>query len=151
MSEDLSFKKYDSSNFASFPESIAHSRKNPLLIENLSDYRSITMDDRMVKVQETNCLFKDLIHFFDNDLETTALPTSEHYRPEITAKRLYDSADLWYVILLVNNIYSVTKYNSDTISYIPATKLVKLEKFVEKAKRVVRPYEEYEELTSLAV
>lgn len=138
MSDELSFKKYDSSAFASFPESIIHSRKNPLLIENLSDYRSITMDDRTVKMQETNCLFKDMIHFFDNDLETTELPTSEHYRPEITAKRLYDCADLWYVLLLVNNIYSVTKYDSDTILYIPATKLAKLEKFVEKAKRTIR-------------
>ena len=139
---DLSFKKYDSAEFASFPESIVHSKKNPLLIENLSDHRSVVMDNRIVKVQETTCLFKDLIHFFDNDVEEMVLPIEEYYRPEMTAKRLYDSYDLWYVLLILNNIYTVNRYNQKVIKYIPALKLAKIEKFTGRAKRVIRQYDE---------
>lgn len=143
---ELSFSKYDSSNFAAFPDSIKHSKTNPLLIENLSDHRSIIMDNRLVKVQETNCLFKDMIHFFDPDLISADLPREEHYRPEITARRLYGSTDLWYVLLLVNNVYSITQYNMDTFKYIPALKLTKIEKFVARAEGNIRPYDERDQI-----
>ena len=135
---NISFRNYESSQFPTFPESIAHAVTNPLLIENLSDWRLIEMDDVIVKVQEGNCLFKDMLHFFDDVLEEEDLPTGEHHRPEITAKRLYDCADLWYILLLVNRIPTVTKYNVDKIKYIPPTQLTRIQKFTDLARQTVR-------------
>lgn len=134
----VNFEFYDSTKFPTFPESIAHARRNPLLIENLSDWRETTFDNDQVLVQESTCLFKDVLHFFDEVLEEAELPEAEYYRPEITAKRLYGSADLWFTILLVNDIQTVTKYNKSTIRYIPGRELKRLEKFARRAGQVVR-------------
>lgn len=149
--EKISFGKYDSSAFPTFPQSIGHSKINPLLIENLSDSLQVIMDSRNVSVQEPSCLFKDFIVYFEDDYFEEELPKEEHYRPELTALRLYDCADLWYVILLANDIYSVNQYNVKTIKYIPPSLLTKLEKFVQKAKRVSRPYNETQEITVITM
>ncbi|BDH16376.1 MAG: hypothetical protein [Bacteriophage sp.] len=146
-----SFKKYDSSAFPTFPQSIEHASMNPLLLENLSDYREVVMDNRVIKVQEPSCLFKDFINYFEDSISEQKLPSDEYYRPDLTALRLYDCADLWYVIMLVNNIYTIHKYNMKTVKYITGDQLTKLEKFVSKAKRIVRPYEETEEITNITL
>ena len=134
----VSFKEYDSTNFPTYPQCIAHARLNPLLIENLSDWREIVFEGKTMLVQEATCLLKDSIHYFDEVLEEAELPANEYYRPEITAKRLYDNADLWYIILLVNGIYSINNYDVDTIKYIPSRELVRIAKFTERSLRIVR-------------
>jgi hypothetical protein len=133
-----SFSNYDSSLFPTLPESIKHAQSNPLLIENLSDWMLTLYDTEEVLIQEPSCTLKSMVHMFDDVLETINVPTTEYYRPELTAKRLYDSYDFWYILLLVNNIYSNVKYNQPTIKYIPAKELVRLGKFAQRAKNVVR-------------
>lgn len=137
-----SFKNYDSTQFPTFPESIAHARTNPLLIENLSDWRMVDIDNVLTKIQEPTCLLKDMLHFFDDVLEEEELPVEEYYRPEITAMRIYDCADMWYIILLLNNIFSVSKYNTATIRYIPPTQLTRIQKFTDLSNRTVRALSE---------
>ena len=138
MANTISFSNYDSSLFPTFPESIKHSMSNPLLIENLSDWMIDIYDGEEVMIQEPSCTLKSMIGMFDDVLETIAVPNSEFYRPEITAKRLYDSADFWYILLLVNNIYSPHKYNKSSIKYIPAKELIRLSKFSQRTKNIVR-------------
>lgn len=133
-----SFLNYDSSNFPTHPESIKHAATNPLLIENLSDWMLTTYDTEEVLIQEPSCTLKSMIHMFDDVLTTIDVPTTEFYRPELTAKRLYDSYDLWYILLLVNNIYTPEKYNRPTIKYIPSKELIRLGKFAQRAKSVTR-------------
>lgn len=133
------FSLYDSCKFPTFPQTIKHARTNPLLIENLSDWRVVNFEDQTRRIQEPTCLLKDQMHMFDDVLLETEIPEMEFYRPEITAKRLYNCEDLWYIILLVNSIFSVNKYNKKVIKYIPANQLVRIEKFVQKAKRDNRP------------
>lgn len=138
----LSFENYDSSIFPTFPESIAHSRSNPFLIENLSNNLSMQFDNDTVLMQEPSCLFKDLINFFEEDYIEIDLPVQEHYRPEITAKRLYGSSDFWYIILLVNNIFSVNDYNMTKVRYIPNARLTKMQTFIKYSKGVTSIYKE---------
>jgi hypothetical protein len=133
------FSQYDSCKFSSFPESIKHAKANPLLIENLSDWREVMIDGEIRMIQEPTCLLKDQINMFDNVLIDTEIPQSEFYRPEITAKRFYACEDLWYIILLVNSMYSINAYNKTSIKIIPANELVRIEKFVRKAKQNIRP------------
>ena len=128
----VSFKAYDSTAFPTFPQCIAHARYNPLLIENLSDWREVSFEGKTMLVQEGNCLLKDSIGYFDDVLEEQILPVEEYYRPELTAKRLYDNADLWYMLLLVNAIYSSNRYDVKAIKYVPSRELVRISKFTER-------------------
>ena len=134
----ISFSKYDSTTFATFPESIAHAETNPLLISSLSDWLQDTMDGAPILIQEPSCTFKELIHFFDDVAVTITLPVSEYYNPMLTAKRLYDNADLWYILLLLNNIFNLESYNKPRIRYIPPNELARISKFVSKANSRIR-------------
>lgn len=138
MAESISFAKYDSSAFPTIVESIAHASTNPMLIENLSDWMLMDFDGQSVIVQEPSCTFKSMLHMFEDVLQTTPLPTTDYYRPEITAKRIYDNADMWIFILLVNNIFTASKYNIPTIKYIPPTEMVRIEKFIQRPTGAIR-------------
>ena len=134
----VSFREYDSTIFPTFPQCIAHATRNPLLIENLSDWREVSFEGKTMLVQEGNCLLKDSIDYFSDVLEEEDLPASEHYRPELTAKRLYDNADLWYMILLINAIYSSTRYDVARIKFVPSRELIRIAKFTERSVGNVR-------------
>ena len=138
----LNYSNYDSSDFATFPESIAHARRNPMLIENLSNKISLSSENDTFLIQEPSCLFKDMINFFEKDYLELELPKEEHYRPEITAKRLYGSADFWYILLLVNNLFTIHDYNLPKIKYIPPQRLTKIQTFIKYSKNLTSVYEE---------
>ncbi|WP_368880407.1 hypothetical protein [Proteus mirabilis] len=141
----VDFSNYDSSSFATFPESIDHAMTNELLMSNLSDkliYRRNGNEE--VVFQDPNCAFKELIHFFDPYLKETDILDHELYRPEMTAKRLYNNADFWELILIVNNIPSVTFYNQKKIKYIPGNVLTKISFFRNMHKNNLRVVEQDE-------
>lgn len=110
------FSDYDSSDAATLTESIYHSLHNPMLITSLSDYLMTEFNGIPYLVQEPSCSFRDLVEmYFSEKMIEIKIPESEYYRPEITAKRVYGNADLWYVILPINNIFSITEYNLSLI------------------------------------
>ena len=132
------YSNYDSSDYATLPESVAHSKDNPLLINNLSDTLIYAFNGMEVLIQEPKCALKELLFFFEDLTITTTIPDSELYRPELTARRIYKSADLWYTLLLINNMSTVMEYNRPTIKYIPPDKLSHIETFVRMHKGVTR-------------
>ena len=46
----VSFREYDSTIFPTFPQCIAHAVRNPLLIENLSDWREVSFEGKTMLV-----------------------------------------------------------------------------------------------------
>jgi hypothetical protein len=140
--DSISYEGFDSSKFATFPESIADSKVNPLLLVNLSDKLVVNLDSEEVILQDPTCTFKDMLHFFKPYYASVPVLPTEKYRPEMTAKRLYGSADLWEILLLVNNISTVMEYDKETINYIPNDKLTKITKFVQLHKGLYRTVQE---------
>lgn len=138
MPSNISFKKFDSTQFPTIVESIQHADTNPLLIENLSDWMLVEFEGEEFMVQEPMCTFKSMIYLFDEVLTTIDIPESEYYLPERTAMRIYDNADLWFVILLTNNIFSRLDYNRPKLKSIPASQLSRIEKFTSIHKGRVR-------------
>lgn len=133
------FSDYDSSDAPTLTESIYHSLNNPMLITSLSDYLMTEFNGIPYLVQEPSCAFRDLVEmYFSDKMVMTTIPESEFYRPEITAKRLYRNADLWYTILPINNIFSVTEYNKPRIKTIPPSELEKIVKFIYMSKNTIR-------------
>lgn len=140
---DIDYNNYDSSNFATLTESMNHSKSNPLLINNLSDGMIMDFDGVPYYIQEPSCTFKDnLLYIFGNDVEEIEIPVDHFYRPELTALEIYNNADFWYIILLLNNMFSVTQYNRHRIKIIPNHKLDAIARFVYMAKHEIRFIEE---------
>jgi len=135
---NTSFANYDSSDFATIPESVAHAKNNPLQLFNLSDKLIYEFNGKEVIIQDSNCALKQMMFFFEDLIKVTPIPESDYYRPEITAKRLYGSADMWFMLLLVNNMTTVMEFNKKNIKYIPSNDLVHLETFVRMAKNNYR-------------
>ena len=135
---NTSFANYDSSDFATIPESVAHAKDNPLQLFNLSDKLIYEFNGKEVIIQDSNCALKQMMFFFEDLIKVTPIPESDYYRPEITAKRLYGSADMWFILLLVNNMTTVMEFNKKNIKYIPSNDLVHLETFVRMAKNNYR-------------
>lgn len=136
-----SYSSYDSNRFPTLTQSLEHALNNPLSIEKLSDKIMMDFEGLPVLVQEPTCPFKDFIKFYyEKDFEEIDLPEKEWYRPEMTAKRLYDNSDMWYVLLLINNCYSTTKWKSKKIKYVRSDKLESIAKFIQLAEDRVIPF-----------
>lgn len=138
----LSFAKFDSAKFPSLVESLQHSITNPLLLQNLSDWLITSFDGEAVKVQEPDANIKRMIRFFEPTMEMTEIPEEEYYLPERTAMRLYDNADLWYIILLANNIFRRLDYNKPMMKTIPAVQLQRIATFTKMENNRVRTFKE---------
>lgn len=142
--DGVSFAKFDSTAFPTFVESIQHAKVNPLLIENLSDWLVTSLDNEEFIVQEPTCTFKSMLYLFEDVMEEMTLPTYERYLPEATALRIYDNADLWYIIMLCNNVFHVNDYDMEKIKYIPPMQLTRIEKFTTKRNGVYRQMEDHD-------
>lgn len=138
VNDNVSFASFDSSDFATIPESIAHAKSNPILLNNLSDALVIDFEGEMTRVQEPSCTFKELRSFFEGHLKDIEVPESEFYNPSMSAKRIYRSQDLWFTLLIFNNMYSVMDYNKKIIKYLPPNKLTMIAKFIQLSNQNVR-------------
>lgn len=143
------FKNYDSSAFPTLHQSILHSKTNPFLVENLSTKISLVIEKELFLVQDPNSPLKEFISYFENDIYEEELPESEYYRPEMTALRVYGSADLWYLILIVNNLFSVTQYRRKTIKLVNTNGVARLTKFMAMADGSARNVNEDENLDNV--
>lgn len=139
------FMEYDSNDFPTIPESIHHSVDNALLIENLSDKLQTSFGTRNVLVQEPSCAFKDtFMMYLEDKVRYTLVPPEEFYRPEMTAKRLYGSADLWYILLYLNTMFSTADYNKRQIKYVGKETLEKMITYINLSVGRIRQVEDYD-------
>ena len=130
----MNYSKYDSSAQSTLHQSILHAKTNPLLVNNLSDAIMLEIDSVPYLVQDPESRVKRFIHFFSQHLEDITIENNEMYRPELTALRLYNCADLWYMLLYVNDMFSVSQYNKLTIKAPKSDSITMLSKFMAMVK-----------------
>ena len=131
----ISFRKFDSADFATIEQSIEHAAENPFLLTKLQNQVVLTRNAENLYIAEPTNDLQQFIWMLDEFLVEETMHPSEYYMPEKTSKRLYDSHDFWYVCMLVNGCSSVTEYRYKTIKVLPPEYLYHIETFAIRAKR----------------
>jgi hypothetical protein len=139
---DISFSQFDSADFPTIEESIAHSKANPFLSDSFSDKYITSVDNLSALITEPSNVLSSLIWMLEPYLTTETMPTGELYMPERTAKRLYNSHDFWYVCMLVNGCPAASEYNFTTMKVLPADELYRIETFLRTVKGQINVYTE---------
>ena len=100
----------DSSNFKDIVSSITSSTDNKLLLDNICDWNlfegQILLGFNILKKYE------DILK---SNLVEINLPSKYYYKPEYVSKDLYDTTDLWYLIMFINDIETVDQFNKSKI------------------------------------
>lgn len=109
---NIDLTKYDSStNFAALQQSIDHFQNNKLSLNNFQ--HRINYNNEFYTVDE-DMLYYYKSYLYDFTL-TTKLPEKFYYHPEWVSLALYNSVDLWYLILYFNEIPSFEEFNKPVI------------------------------------
>jgi hypothetical protein len=104
-------EQYDSGNYPDIRDSINNSKGNKLNIKNVSD--KINSNDQIVWT--TNNVFKkykDILSQYTIEIE---LKDNEKFKPHFLSKRYYGVQDLWYLILLMNDMHSIMEFNKKKV------------------------------------
>ena len=138
---ELSFVQYDSAIFPTIEESVEHAKTNPFIFNNYSDRLLTLRDGENTIVYEPYNVMRSLVWMLEPFLVTYDMPVDEHYMPEKTAKRLYDSHDFWYVCMLINDCRSVKDYRFKQYKVLPAKDLYHIESFLDRSKGRLRVHD----------
>ena len=115
---ETSVSSINSSNFASIPETIKSAKANKIVLTKLSNYylfeNQITLGFPLLRKYE-NILKSNLLEY--------KLDAKFFMRPEHLSYELYGTADLWYLLLFVNNIARVEDFNKEII-YVPTEDVI---------------------------
>lgn len=126
----------DSSNFPDLKSSIENSKENRLEIRNMSI--KVNIDDKLI-INDENILakYKNLISNYLIDINIT---DKELYHPEYVSKRIYGTNDLWYLVLMVNNVSSMYNFSSKKIKVFDPTKIYILNEIIENNSKKLDRY-----------
>jgi hypothetical protein len=135
----MKYTNYDSARFAYIDESIADSKNNVLTLDKYTSNIEYHIDNFKFIMSEPVSIIKEIIPvLFEGSYKVQNLPLKEWYRPESTAKRLYDTHDLWYLIMLVNKCSSYLDYKYETINYIDPEQAYKITKLLNTNKMKIK-------------
>jgi hypothetical protein len=139
---DISFSQFDSADFPTIGESVAHSKENPFVLDSFSDKYITTVDNQTALINEPSNVLSSLIWMLEPYLVSQTMPDDERYMPERTAKRLYNSHDFWYVCMLINGCPAASEYSYKSMKVLPAAELYRIETFLRTVKGQVSVYTE---------
>lgn len=120
------FEKYDSSNFATLEDSIAHSKSNPFLASNFNP--KLLINDYTI-VEPTSTL-KTFLSAYEDLFTEVTVDESYYYKPEKFSLFMYGSCDFAFLIMMINNINTVTDFNKATLKVFPENFLFKIENYL---------------------
>ena len=126
------FLIYDSSENPDTDKSYEHSKTNPFLFNKFASQFNVTFNYKNVKVESFRNSLVEFQSFLLNESIEGTFFVSETFKPDVTAKRLYNSADLYYVCLLVNNCINRSEYTfpSGKYRFVPIDKVIIISKFL---------------------
>jgi len=124
--------KINSGYLPDIVDSIEHSKTNPVIISNLSQ---LTNYKGLFLVDDPYNLFKQYKNLFLNNLIETELEERFKYRPKAFSESVYGTPDLWYFVLLCNNISHSRQFIINPVKYYSPSNL---ELFMSKVRKGFR-------------
>ena len=121
------------------------------VIDNISLYSNY-LD---IAILPDGLILDDYRDYFEQFLETIELDEKYHYTPTLFAYDYYGAAELDFLVLYFANMSSLFEFNTKTISVLPPTSLVDLNKLVVEYKNDVKNSKlnpiKYEEFPSIEI
>ena len=115
MVNDINKTTIASSMHADIPQTISSSKKNKILLTNISNW--YLFEDQIL-------LGFPILRKYENILKSYlidyTLDKKYFRRPEYLSYDLYETTDLWYMLLFINNMKSVDEFKKETIKVFPA-------------------------------
>jgi hypothetical protein len=111
------YSQYNSSKDAELKKCIDSSKNNPITIANLSE---LYIYDG-VAVYAPSSVVEDYMDYIKENLIEMDLPEELQFRPEALSESLYGTPDLFYLLMLINGIYSVTDFNMKKVKVLNPT------------------------------
>lgn len=128
------YEKYDSAAFGTITESIVHSKTNPMIASKFAGELVITLGVDYFRIREPSSPLRDLFTLLEGEFVDTFIPNYEFYKPEHTSKRLYNTHELWNLILVINGMPNNLEYTQNNIKTLPVDKLYLIQRFLEMSK-----------------
>jgi len=121
----------DSSVFPSTNESIANSKRNVIIYSEVSLKHYVDG----VLIQSPVTVFEKYLPILKQNSVFITISNDNFYHPEFTAKRLYGTSDLWWLLLMLNNMSSHKEYNKREILALQVDQKTLISDILELEKR----------------
>jgi len=116
----IDLSKFDStSGIANIDRTLEKSKSNDMLLTRIS--HKINFNDEFYTFDYD--VIKRYKNYLSQFLIQVKCPESLYYHPEIVAKKIYGSVDLWYLVMMFNPIPSVAEFNSPIINVFDPSKI----------------------------
>ena len=118
--QSINLSGFDStSGISNINLSLEKSEGNDLLLTNLS--HCINFNDEFYTFDYS--ILEKYKTYLSQFLIKVKCPESLYYHPEIVAKKIYGSVDLWYLVMMFNPIPSAAEFNSPVINIFDPAKI----------------------------
>ena len=118
---------FDSSDFTDIVDSVAHSKSNKFVLPNIS---TVINYKNEIEITDENILSKYDTIIMDCTYRTE-IDSKFFYKPELLAKQMYGTVDLWYLVLWVNKMSSMYEFNKKYIYVFNPSKISVLNDLIE--------------------
>jgi len=118
--QPINLSRFDSTaGIANVNRSLERSNSNDLLLTNIS--RKINFNDDFYTFDYS--VLERYKNYLSQFLIKVKCPEELYYHPEIVAKKIYGSVDLWYLVMMFNPIPSAAEFNSPVINIFDPSKI----------------------------
>ena len=118
-------------------DAIKYGKNNSFTLENTSLYNQIDQ----IKIPTSNLFYEKYRGLILNNCVKVKIPENGmvkyKFRPKLLSYDLYGTVDLWYLLLWINNMYSSTQFNEQTIYIFNPDKINILVRIVNMEAEVV--------------
>lgn len=105
----------DTTKSCHITDNINIGKDNSYILENISFYNNIDN----IEIPTSNLFYEKYRGLILNNCVKVKIPEKSflkyRYKPKLLSYDLYGTIDLWHLLLWVNNMYSVTQFNQQSI------------------------------------
>jgi len=135
--------KYDSADHADIRDSINASKTNKLNIKNVSN--KINSAGKIIWL--SNNIFKKYKNILAQYTVEVEVKDHQKYKPHFLSKEYYGTQDLWYLIMLMNDMTSVMEFTKDTVKVFDKRRIELINKILVENQNKLGNTIELEDLT----
>ena len=130
-------KNIDTTKYNRIEDNINNGKENSYILENISLYSKVDN----IKIPTSNLFYEKYRGLILNNCVKVKIPENAlkkyRYRPKLLSYELYGTVDLWYLLLWINNMYTTTQFNQQSIYIFNPKNISVLIRIIESEKNII--------------
>ena len=130
-------KNIDTTRYNRIEDNINNGKENSYILENISLYSKVDN----IKIPTSNLFYEKYRGLILNNCVKVKIPENAlkkyRYRPKLLSYELYGTVDLWYLLLWINNMYTTTQFNQQSIYIFNPKNISVLIRIIESEKNII--------------